>query len=376
MKGEWQRRKLVDVATLQRGFDLPTQKRVMGQVPIVTSSGISDRHNESAAHGPGVATGRSGSIGNVFFIEEDYWPLNTVLYVKDFHGNDPRFVYYLLMKFDLRRFATGTGVPTLNRNFVHDELVSVPTLPEQQRIVTVLDDAFAAIATARTNAEQNLRNLGGLLSLHLSEIFTQPREGWRRTTLGGIAKIKGGKRVPKGYRLLAEPTSFPYLRVTDFNDQGTVDTADLRYVDHRVHSRIASYIIKAEDLYISIAGTIGKAGVVPVELDGAHLTENACRLVFDQGISNRFVYYFTQTEEFRSQAGLNTRTAAQPKLALARLATISLNVPSLAVQREVVGKLDALVRQVRHAPSTSERKLAAVDALKQSLLHQAFTGAL
>jgi type I restriction enzyme, S subunit len=135
MKVGWQTKKLGDVATLQRGFDLPTRDRVAGEFSLVSSSGISDTHHEYAVRGPGVVTGRSGSIGNVFFVEEDFWPLNTVLYVKDFQGNDPRFVFHLLKKFELQRFASGAGVPTLNRNFVHDELVHLPPLSEQHRIV-------------------------------------------------------------------------------------------------------------------------------------------------------------------------------------------------------------------------------------------------
>jgi type I restriction enzyme S subunit len=114
MKKGWQTKKLGDVATLQRGFDLPTQNRVAGEFPLVTSSGISDTHYKYAVRGPGVVTGRSGSIGNVFFVEENFWPLNTVLYVKNFNGNDPRFIFHLLKQFDLQRFASGSGVPTLN----------------------------------------------------------------------------------------------------------------------------------------------------------------------------------------------------------------------------------------------------------------------
>jgi len=134
----WEEKKLGDVATLQRGFDLLTQDRVSGEYPLVSSSGISDTHHKSAVRGPGVVTGRSGSIGNVFFIEDDFWPLNTVLYVKDFHGYVPRFVFHLLNHFDLKMFATGSGVPTLNRNFVHDELVMVPTsVAKQKRSQTI-----------------------------------------------------------------------------------------------------------------------------------------------------------------------------------------------------------------------------------------------
>ncbi|SEM41675.1 type I restriction enzyme, S subunit [Syntrophus gentianae] len=88
----WIDKRLQDVCVLQRGFDLPTRSRLPGKFPLVSSSGIIDTHNEGPIKGPGVTTGRSGSIGSVFYIEEDYWPLNTALYVKEFHGNDPKFV--------------------------------------------------------------------------------------------------------------------------------------------------------------------------------------------------------------------------------------------------------------------------------------------
>jgi type I restriction enzyme S subunit len=197
MKNGWQTKRLAEVATLQRGFDLPTQDRVAGEFPLVSSSGISDTHHKCAVRGPGVVTGRSGSIGNVFFIEEDFWPLNTVLYVKEFHGNDPRFVFHLLKKFDLQRFASGAGVPTLNRNFVHDELVRGPTLPEQRRIVDILDEAFDGIATANANAEKNLQNARALFEGHLQSVFIQRGKGWIVRKVSEIAKHSLGKMLDK-----------------------------------------------------------------------------------------------------------------------------------------------------------------------------------
>ena len=168
MKAGWKEQLLGEVCTLQRGFDLPTQDRRTGQFPLVSSSGITDSHDEAPVLGPGVVTGRSGSIGNVFYIEDSFWPLNTTLYVRDFHGNNPRFIYYLLIAFDLKRYSGGTGVPTLNRNDVHGVHVLAPReLPEQQRIVTLLDEAFDGIATAKANAEKNLRNARAIFESHL-----------------------------------------------------------------------------------------------------------------------------------------------------------------------------------------------------------------
>jgi type I restriction enzyme S subunit len=168
----WVEKRLGDFATLQRGFDLPVQDRVSGAFPIVTSSGKSDTHHKAAVKGPGVVTGRSGSIGNVFYIQEDFWPLNTALYVKDFHGNDPRFVYHLLGHFDLSRFASGAGVPTLNRNFVHDEPVLVPPQAEQQAIATQLDALAAETQRLLRLYEQKQAALAALKKSLLHQAFT------------------------------------------------------------------------------------------------------------------------------------------------------------------------------------------------------------
>src|SRR5579872_2590898 len=103
VNGAWKSGRLGKVATLQRGFDLPHRLRKPGVVPIITSSGSSDTHCESKVAGPGVVTGRYGTIGEVFYIETNFWPLNTTLYVQNFHGNDPLFVSYLLRTIDLDR---------------------------------------------------------------------------------------------------------------------------------------------------------------------------------------------------------------------------------------------------------------------------------
>jgi type I restriction enzyme S subunit len=136
----WEEKKFQDVCVLQRGFDLPKRLRENGTFPLVSSSGTIDSHIEFKVKAPGVVTGRSGSIGNIFYIENDFWPLNTTLYIKDFKGNDEKYVYYFIKQFDLTRFSSGAGVPTLNRNFVHDEKVfSTDNIEEQKKIVIQLD---------------------------------------------------------------------------------------------------------------------------------------------------------------------------------------------------------------------------------------------
>jgi len=132
----WPSRPLGEVATLQRGFDLPVQNRKLGTCPIFASNGIIGSHSEGPIPGPGVITGRSGTIGLVHFSEGAFWPLNTSLFVKDFHGHEPRWVLHLLREMRLEQFHAGTGVPTLNRNVVHAVSIGVPPLEKQHSFST------------------------------------------------------------------------------------------------------------------------------------------------------------------------------------------------------------------------------------------------
>ena len=138
MTNSWKQTTLGDVLTLQRGFDLPQDKRVPGSYPVIASTGQVATHHMAAVEGPGVVIGRSGSIGGGQYIKDDFWPLNTSLWVKDFKGNDRRFCYYLLRSLDLSSFNAGSGVPTLNRNHIHPMQVMIPDVVEQKAIAHVL----------------------------------------------------------------------------------------------------------------------------------------------------------------------------------------------------------------------------------------------
>ena len=123
----------INVVKMQRGFDLPVQDRQQdGEIPVYGSNGALDYHNVAKIHG-GVITGRSGTIGKVFYTEGDFWPLNTSLFSADTHGNNVIYLGYLLQLFDLTRFVEGTGVPTLNRNMFHNkQIIDVPI--DEQRV--------------------------------------------------------------------------------------------------------------------------------------------------------------------------------------------------------------------------------------------------
>ena len=141
-RNKWVTVDFFDFCVLQRGYDLPIAKRDDGPFPIVTSGGIIAYHAQHKMSGPGVLVGRSGSIGKVFYVEDDFWPHNTTLFVKDFKGNVPKYVYYFLLGFDFQQFSASTAVPTLNRNNLRDTTVEVPPVEEQHEIVRQVEAMF------------------------------------------------------------------------------------------------------------------------------------------------------------------------------------------------------------------------------------------
>lgn len=158
---EWQAVSLGHVCQLKRGYDLPTAQRESGPYPIVSSSGISGAHSSFMAQAPGVVTGRYGTIGEVFFVEENFWPLNTALYVHDYKNNEPRYVYYLLRGVDFTRYSDKGAVPGINRNHLHDHPVVCAPLPVQHAFVETLRSFWEKQQANRAESDTlaALRNL-------------------------------------------------------------------------------------------------------------------------------------------------------------------------------------------------------------------------
>jgi type I restriction enzyme, S subunit len=158
----WEVGRLDDALILQRGFDLPTQQRKEGNIPIYASTGVTGTHNEAKVKAPGVVTGRSGSLGTVIYIDEDFWPLNTTLWVKEFRRVTPLYAFYLLSDLKLEQYNSGAAVPTLNRNDIHGRRVVIPP----QKILEQLNQFVEPLLVLKKNLlkrSDNLRQTRDLL---------------------------------------------------------------------------------------------------------------------------------------------------------------------------------------------------------------------
>ena len=146
----WEVVKFKDFIKLNRGFDLPEEKIVNGKYPIVASTSIKGYHNDYKVNAPCIATGRSGSLGIVQYVNQKSWPLNTSLYVKDFKGNSPRFAYFFLQNLNLETFNSGAGVPSLNQNHLHHITFGLPPLEIQKRFDEHIIPIFNQIETLQS----------------------------------------------------------------------------------------------------------------------------------------------------------------------------------------------------------------------------------
>jgi type I restriction enzyme S subunit len=210
----WREVRLGDVCELKRGYDLPNANRRSGTVPIVSSSGISGYHSEAKVSGPGVVTGRYGTLGHVFYIKEDFWPLNTALYVRDFKGNDPRFVAALLQSMDLGRNDVAAAVPGVNRNQLHELRVLCPDHHTQESVAAILESLDDLIE----NNGRRIEVLEEMAQAIYQEWFVRFRYpgnedatfvdspigripvGWQAITIGDVLELRYGRALKKDAR--------------------------------------------------------------------------------------------------------------------------------------------------------------------------------
>jgi len=201
----WNQKRLNEFVWFQRGFDLPKAKFKSGGVPVYGSTSILGYHNVSKVKAPGIITGRSGTLGIMQFANEDFWPHNTSLWVKDFKGNDERFAYYLLQCLDFTLFNSGGAVPTLNRNVLNSFVVDVPPFPTQRKIASILsayddliENNLKRIKLLEEKAQLTYEEwfvrmkFPGYENVKMDEVSGLP-VGWEKKCFEGILSFKTGK---------------------------------------------------------------------------------------------------------------------------------------------------------------------------------------
>lgn len=283
-------------------------------------------------------------------------------------------------------YSGTVGQQRISMDYVRNYRVPLPPLAEQQRLVDRIESIFAKLDEAKEKAQAvvdgfELRKSSILHKAFTGELTAKWRKlhgldlkNWEYLKIGEFAQVKGGKRLPKGCSLVTQKTDHPYLRIADFGDN-TIDKTDLHYITEDVFEQIRSYIIKKEDVYLSIVGTIGRAGVIPEELDGANLTENAARIITNR-TQPRYLCLFLSSPQTQENIKSRIRSATLGKLSLLNIKDIDTPLPTVEEQLEIVRIINDLFEKESAAKEAAESVLDQIDTMKKAVLARAFRGEL
>jgi type I restriction enzyme S subunit len=363
---EWNVKRLEDFAPLQRGFDLPNRRLEEGVFPVVYSNGILNYHSEFKVKGPGVLTGRSGTIGRVTYVPDDYWRHNTSLWVTDFKGNVPKFVYYYLQHLRLERFDAGTGVPTLNRNVVHSLEIAVPSIPEQNKITQILsiwDKAIELKEKLISAKEQQKKALMQKLisgRLRFGEVIDAD---WKLLPLVKcVIPVRREVQKPK--------TSFLALGIRS-HGKGTFLKPNF---DPSKISMETLYKVKKDDLIVNITFAWEGAIAIPRKRDdGALVSHRFPTYEFkrDTLLPEFFRYYILQ-KRFIYELGVISPGGAGRNRVLDKddFMKLTVKVPSIPEQKKIGSVLSACDKEI----GLLKQKLNLLKRKKKGLMQQLLTG--
>jgi type I restriction enzyme S subunit len=268
----WQAKRLKYAFLLQRGFDLPVEDFVEGPYPVCGSNGIIGYHNQYAALGPSVTIGRSGSVGEVNYFENNCWPHNTALYVKQYFQSYPKFVYYLLKIIDLKSLSEGTAVGTLNRNHIHNLMIVVPPSKEQKTIADYLDEKSENIDSLISKKQRQIQLLQEKRSTLISHVVTKGLDLNAKMKDSGVEWLG---EVPKHWEVqklkynsyIKGRVGWQNLRSEEFTDFGPFLVTGMHFKDGDVDWSACFHI--TEDRYVMAPEIYVKVGDILITKDGS-----------------------------------------------------------------------------------------------------------
>jgi type I restriction enzyme S subunit len=318
-----------------------------------------------------------GTIGNSHVVRDSdrfYFKDASVLWMKRVTDISSEFINFWLKSphfFDQLDRGNGATVDTLTIQKLQSVGLLIPPLPEQHRIVGILDEAFAGLATAKANAAKNLHNARALFDSHLQSVFSQRGKGWIDTKLGEVCGFQNGFAFKSNS---FKESGEPILRISNIQD-GQFDSRRLVFFNPKDYrENLDRYKVLKGDLLIAMSGgTTGKIGF-NTEDTVFYLNQRVGKFEPGKNLDKRYLYYFLSTkveENLKISAG-----SAQPNLSTEQIKGFVLPLPAIDEQRRIVATWDALNAETTRLAAIYQQKLAALEALKKSLLHQAFSGEL
>lgn len=400
----WKWIRFSNIITLQSGQDLKKDEYNSNNngIPYLTGASNFNSNNKlminrwttcpkSTAKQGDILLSCKGTVGKIAILHEEIVHIaRQFMAIRVYLCNKAFVMFFLESIIERIKKASKGLIPGIERNDILSLSIPLPPIAEQNRIVQKIKQAISILDTIDELQAQYTDNLTALKSKLIDaaiqgkltkqlpedgtaeELYQQIQEekqrlikegkikkskplpaitedeipfdipeNWKWIKLGNIANVLGGKRIPAGRTLTTENTGHKYIRISDMKN-GTVNTEGLLFVPEDIYPSISQYIINKDDIYITVAGTIGKVGKIPAEIDGANLTENADRIVFSI-IDQDWLIVCLSSTVVQKQIERLTTSVAQPKLAIKRIQAFSIPLPPLAEQKRIVQKLDEIL---------------------------------
>lgn len=384
MKAGWQTKTLGSLCDILDSRRKPITKcnRKAGPYPYYGATGILDYVDGYLFDEPLILVGEDGAKwasgeNTAFAVDGKYW-VNNHAHVLRPHRMAliDNWLIHFLVHSDLSEFVSGLTVPKLNQGNLREIPIPVPPLPEQQRIVAILDEAFEAIATAKANAEKNLQSARELFENYHQSVFSGGDEGWVDYRLGEIASFRNGINYTKQ----SKGRSVPIIGVKNFQNHLWAPLDDLDSV--------------TLDGELSELDTLAEGDILSVRSNGNPELIGRCMLVgslsepithsgftirirlHDGNTLPQYVCQFLKSKDVRRRLidggnGANIRSLNQ-----GTLSSVVIPLPPIEIQQRLINEIEAMHSKTAYLADIASRKLTALDELKKSLLHQAFTGQL
>lgn len=407
MGSEWRNCTLGQAITLKRGYDLPAKARRPGSIPVISSSGYSDKHDAAKVHGPGVITGRYGTIGIVTFAENHFWPLNTTLYVEDFKGNSPRFIYYLLQTIDFHKYNDKAAVPGINRNHLHLADIRLPSLTEQESIANILqtiDDRIDLLSKNIAVLEHIAQALfkswfidfnpvrakheNRELELEHSEAVPLFCDRFKESSLGLMpSDWKEGTINDISQKIGMGPFGSD-IKTSTFVEQGVpilngsclkeilLQEVDLKFITEEHAERLVKSQVRSGDIVITHRGTLGQVSLVPETSRSAFmLSQSQFFLRANKNLTTaEFLTYFLRSSKGQHLLLSNASQVGVPSIArpVTHLKSIRLAIPCIQIALAFADKVTPLHRRI----VANREQMATLSALRDTLLPRLISGKL
>jgi len=360
---------LVDVMKLQRGHDLPADRRQEGDVPVVSSSGITGFHREAKAAAPGVVTGRYGTLGAVFFVDRDYWPLNTALYVTDFKGNDPRFIAYFLRHLLKDYQSDKAAVPGIDRNVLHELKVRAPDLAIQLRIV----DLVSRYDDLVDNNRRRIKLLEDSVRLLFDEWFVKGHKaGWPTSTLQQLCADEAGIQTgPFGSQLHQSDYAEEGVPVVMPKDLATmkIDTQSIARIPEHLADELGRHRMQYGDIVFGRRGEIGRRAYIGRRQIGYFCGTGCLRLrPSAERVNPRFLFEALRAPAVAGDIASRAKGSTMANLSAGAMQTVTVPVPPRQLQDRFAAFVEDASEQVDTLDEQSRKLRTARDLLLPRLM--------